>query len=170
MRRVLATAVAVFAVAGFLGGCSTTDPAAKPTPASKIETLPASLLPPRLVGLDVTVEDVSSTIERSRRAFVDQLSLYSLRTDDKLMATVQVSRANDPGEKNVQRFRDSVIGQIGSSQPRSMVVGGQTVYITTGTKQRIAFWFKERFLFVLATRDEFTQRRTLLRELLAVEP
>ena len=170
MRRALAAAAAAVALATPLGACAATDPAAEPTPVAKIRTLPPSLLPATMVGLQVKAEDVTETVKRSRRAFVDQLSLYSLRADDKLMATVQVSRSNDPGEENIQRFRNSVIGQIGSSQPRSMVVGGRTVYITTGTKQRIAFWFKGRYLFVLATRDEFTQRRTLLRELLAIEP
>lgn len=168
MRR-LATAVLAAAVLG-AAGCSETDPAATPTPVSKITTMRPDLLPGTLAGLTVASEDVTDTIKRSRRAFVDRLSLYSLREGDRLMATVQVSRSNDPGAANVQRFRDSVIGQIGSSRPRPMVVGGRTVHVTTGTKQRIAFWFEGRYLFVLATRDEFKHRRTLLRELLAVEP
>jgi len=44
------------------------------------------------------------------------------------------------------------------------------VWATTGTKQQLFVWFRERHLMVLAVRSDFTQPRTLLREALEIEP
>jgi hypothetical protein len=166
VRRLLAACGALLMLVGSACGGGAT---ASSTPSGKIKQIDPGLIPAEVVGLKVAPEDVSSTVKKSHRAFVEALTIYSMREGDKLMATLQVTRANDPGAKNLKRFRDAVIGQIGSSQPRTMVVQGRNVYVSTGTKQRIAFWFEGRYLFVLATRDEFKFRRTLLREMLAVK-
>ena len=42
--------------------------------------------------------------------------------------------------------------------------------ITTGTKQSIAMWFKGRYLFVLSTRADYDEPRTLLRKALEITP
>ena len=46
----------------------------------------------------------------------------------------------------------------------------RTVYLTTGTKQSIGVWFKDRYLFVLATRADYDEPRTLLRKALEIKP
>ena len=57
-----------------------------------------------------------------------------------------------------------------SSAPRTERLGTDTVYLTTGTKQSIAVWFKDRYLFVLATRADYDEPRTLLRKALEIQP
>ena len=58
------------------------------------------------------------------------------------------------------------------SPPILLIVrlGASTVYLTTGTKQSIAVWFKGRYLFVLATRADYDEPRTLLRKALEIQP
>jgi hypothetical protein len=104
------------------------------------------------------------------KAFVDSLALYSLRHNDLVMATLQVSRFNDGADIGAEKFRQTVVNQIGSSAPRTVRLGGETVYLTTGTKQSIGVWFKGRYLFVLATRGDYDEPRTLLRRALEIQP
>jgi hypothetical protein len=86
------------------------------------------------------------------------------------MATLQVSRFNDGADVDSDKFRRTVVNQIGSTAPRTVRLGDQTVYLTTGTKQSIGVWFKGRYLFVLASRADFDEPRTLLRKALEIEP
>ena len=62
-----------------------------------------------------------------------------------------------------------MVQQIGSTVPRIFRMGDRTVYVTTGRRQSIAVWFEERHLFILATREEYDQPRTLLREALEIK-
>ena len=89
---------------------------------------------------------------------------------DLVMATLQVSRFNDGADVKADKFRQTVVNQIGSSAPRTVRLGGSTVYLTTGTKQSIGVWFKGRYLFVLATRADYDEPRTLLRKALEIKP
>ena len=71
-------------------------------------------------------------------AFIDALSLYSLRKNDLVQATLQVSRFNDGADVDADKFRQTVVNQIGGTAPRTVRLGSETVYLTTGTKQTIA--------------------------------
>jgi hypothetical protein len=153
-----------------LPGCGPSASTAQPTAPDDIEPVPPELLPAEVMGLEVKVEDITGALAKSKRAFADRAGLFSLRSRDLLMATFQVTRANDPGADNVARFRDSVVTQLGSSRPVPLLVGKDTVYVTTGTKQWVAFWFRDRWLLVLSVRDEYDQRRALLRRMLEVQP
>jgi hypothetical protein len=62
-----------------------------------------------------------------------------------------------------------VVNQIGATAPRPVRLGHDTVYLTTGTRQSVAVWFKGRYLFVLATRADYEQPRTLLRRALEIQ-
>jgi hypothetical protein len=161
---------AVAAAALALAGCTRSDASVAPTPGKAVKALDIPNLPPDLVGLKIAKEDVSEDLGKVPKAFVDSLSLYSLRHNDLVQATLQVSRFNDGADVKAEKFRQTVVNQIGSSAPRTLRLGGETVYLTTGTKQSIGVWFKDRYLFVLATRADYDEPRTLLRKALEIKP
>jgi len=161
---------AVVAAALALAGCARSDASAEPTPGKAVKTLEIPNLPPDLLGLAIAREDVSEDLAKVPSAFIDALSLYSLRHNDLVQATLQVSRFNDGADVEADKFRQTVVNQIGSSAPRTVRLGGSTVYLTTGTKQSIGVWFKGRYLFVLATRADYDEPRTLLRKALEIQP
>ena len=161
---------AVLAAAVALAGCARSDASVEPTPGKAVKTLDIPNLPPDLVGLTIAKEDVADDLAKVPKAFVDSLSLYSLRHNDLVMATLQVSRFNDGADVKAEKFRQTVVNQIGSTAPRTVRLGGETVYLTTGTKQSIGVWFKDRYLFVLATRADYDEPRTLLRKALEIQP
>jgi hypothetical protein len=161
---------AVLAAAVALAGCARSDASVAPTPGKAITALEIANLPADLLGLKLGPEDVSEDLAKVPSAFIESLSLYSLRKDDLVMATLQVSRFNDGADVDEDKFRQTVVNQIGSTQPRTVRLGGETVYLTTGTKQSIGVWFKDRHLFVLATRADYDEPRTLLRKALELKP
>ncbi len=162
---------AVMAAAVALAGCARSDAApVKPTPGQAVKALELPNLPAELLGLKIAPEDVADDLTKVPAAFVDAMSLYSLRDNDLVMATLQVSRFNDGADVKAEKFRETVINQIGSTAPRTVPLGGDTVYLTTGTKQSIGVWFKDRYLFVLATRGDYDEPRTLLRKALEIKP
>jgi hypothetical protein len=160
-------------VAVLFGGvaCGSSDEAlAEATPAKQIKQLDASLVPSEILGLPVTQEDQTVTLAGVERSYVDAIGLYSLRNDDLLQATLQISRFNDNADHRDGGFKSSLLAQIGGSRPKAVRMGRDTVYLTIGTRQRIAIWFRDEYLFILSTRDEFTQPRSLLREALEIQP
>jgi hypothetical protein len=169
-RPRLRTVGAVVAAALALAGCSRSDASVRPTPGKAVKALDIPNLPPDLLGLKLAPENVSDDLAKVPAAFVDALSLYSLRHNDLVMATLQVSRFNAGADVKAEKFRQTVVNQIGSSAPRTVRLGSDTVYLTTGTKQSMAVWFKDRYLFVLATRGDYDEPRTLLRKALEIKP
>ena len=161
---------AVVAATLALAGCARSDASVAPTPGKAVKALEIPNLPADLLGLKLAKEDVSQDLAKVPKAFVDSLALYSLRHNDLVMATLQVSRFNDGADIGAEKFRQTVVNQIGSSAPRTVRLGGETVYLTTGTKQSIGVWFKGRYLFVLATRGDYDEPRTLLRKALEIQP
>ena len=139
------------------------EDAAAPT---KIEVLPNDLLPASMAGLRVEAEDIEGTVKGAKRqSYLESAGLYSFRTDDDLLqATLQVSRFDDEARYKDQDFRQSVLQQIGSTVPRAFRMSDQTVYLSTGRRQNVVIWFKDKYLFVLSSREEFGRPRTLLRE------
>ena len=162
---------AVVAAAVALAGCARSDAqSVKPTPGKAVKALEIPNLPADLVGLKLAPENVSDDLGKVPAAFIDALSLYSLRHNDLVMATLQVSRFSDGADVTSDKFRQTVVNQIGSTAPRTVRLGRETVYLTTGTKQSIGVWFKGRYLFVLATRADYDEPRTLLRKALEIQP
>jgi hypothetical protein len=153
-----------------LAGCARSDASVAPTPGPAVKALEIPNLPSDLVGLKLAREDVADDLAKVPKAFIDSLSLYSLRHNELVQATLQVSRFNDGADVGAEKFRQTVVNQIGSSAPRTVRLGGETVYLTTGTKQSIGVWFKGRYLFVLATRGDYDEPRTLLRKALEITP
>jgi hypothetical protein len=161
---------AVVAAALALAGCARSDASVEPTPGEQVKALEIAGLPADLLGLKIAPEDVGEDLAKVPAAFIDGLSLFSLRKDDLVMATLQVSRFNDGADHASEKFRQTVVNQIGSSAPRTVRLGPHTVFLTTGTKQSIGVWFKGRHLFVLASRADYDEPRTLLRKALEIEP
>jgi hypothetical protein len=167
----LRTFGAVLAAALALAGCARSDAApVKPTPGQAVKAVELPNLPADLLGLKLAPEDVTEDVAKVPATFIDSLSLYSLRHNDLVMATLQVSRFTDGADVKAEKFRETVVNQIGSTTPRKVRLGGETVYLTTGTKQTIGVWFKDRYLFVLATRADYDEPRTLLRRALEIKP
>lgn len=153
-----------------LSACGESGAAVAPVEGSQVEVLELDSLPAEVLGLAVEVEDVAGPVAEVESTFIDALGLWSLRSDELVQATLQVSRFSDGARYQVEEFRQAVVNQIGSVRPRTFRLGERTVYLTTGTKQSIAVWFKGRHLFVLASRADYDQPRTLLREILEIEP
>src|SRR5438067_796544 len=83
-----------------LAGCTRSDASVAPTPGKAVKALALANLPPDLLGLKLAQEDVSDDLAKVPKAFIDALSLYSLRHNDLVMATLQVSRFNDGADVN----------------------------------------------------------------------
>ena len=166
MRRSPRLLVAVLATFVAVAGASCGGDGAEE--ASRVEQLETDI-PDRVLDLTVKPESIASA-QATERPYVDAVALYSLRREELLQATLQVSRFTDGAEPESARFRGSVINQIGSSVPKAFRMGGNTVWLTTGRRQALAVWFRDDHLFILSTRDEYGQPRRLLRQLLAVQP
>ena len=172
-HRLAAGLLAMFAAATSVGACGGEDDSAFADQAlegTEIKAVEGDLLPSEFLGLAVAEEDVSGALASTKRSYVEATSLYSLRTGDLLQATLQVSRFTPKAEYATPRFRSSLLNQIGANRPRAVRVGDDTVYLTTGTKQQLAVWFRGRYMLILATREDYPTPRTLIREALEVEP
>lgn len=165
-RRVAGCVVAVAALAASACG----NERVSGTAGDRIVQLPADAVPSELLGLPIAQEDMTETVSRSQDAFVESVGLYSMRRDELLQATLQVSRFRENAPVDEAGFRSSLVSQIGGTRVQPYRMGEDTVYRTTGRKQVISLWFKGRHLFVLSVRDTFETPRSLLREALAIEP
>ena len=170
--RVASLAIIVLlAAAGACGGSGGSASKNQGTGAKQIKTLQPNLVPDGIEGLKVAQQDVSDAVQRSRQAYVDAFSLYGMRTpDDLLEATLEVTRFNPDAAYKTEQFRQSVVGQIGSSKALPVRMANTTVYQTTGKQQEISVWFQDRYLFVLSVRSDFAQPRALLRQMVGVKP
>jgi hypothetical protein len=168
--RVLVSSAALL-VAALLGGAcgGGTNAEAEATSAKDIEQLPEDLLPSEILGLQVQREDMAGTLQGAQRSYVQSVGLYSLRKDDLLQATIQVSEFNNNARVDDSDFRRSLLAQVGGSVPKQVVLGGESIWLTTGTKQTLAVFFRQRLMFVVAVRDDYGQPRTLVREALDLE-
>ena len=154
---------------GMLGaGCASEDKA-EATTASKVKPLDASFVPAELLGFKLDPEKTAG-LDEVDRSYIEAVRLFSLRDGDQLVATLQVGRFVEGVEWAKRSFQRSVLNQIGASTPNPIRLGEDTVFVTAGVKQRLAVWFRDGYLFILGTRDEFDKPRTLLREALEVQP
>lgn len=163
-------AALILALVLMAGACGDDGAESAGTKQSEIKALPADLLPSAILGLAVTSEPTKEVLGGRDRTYLDGIGLYSLRSDDLVQATLQVSKFNDDADYKSAGFRATIVAQVGSAKSRPARLGERTVYLTTGTRQRITLWFQDRYLFILAVRDEFDRPRTLLRKALEIDP
>lgn len=166
LRRGFGALLVAVALGSTLAGCAQSS--AKAVKGEQIEVLDASILPAEVQGLTVAVEEATA-VQGAKSAFVDAVGLYSLRSDDLLQATLQVSRFTEDAKLD-NAFKRGVVQQVGSTTPQATRMSDKTVYLTTGKRQSVAVWFNDRYLFILGTREEYPTPRSLLRELLEVKP
>lgn len=167
----LRLAAAALAAVVVLGACGQPDRSAEATPADKIEELDPTFVPDEMNDLVVRAENQSELLKQARLSYIDGIGLLSLRDREELLqATLQVSRFNENARVDDPGFRQQVVAQIGGTRPRATRLGNDTVWLTTGTKQRLAAWFRDRYLFILGVRDEYPQPRTLIRQALEIRP
>lgn len=159
MRRAAAAVLAVTAVAG---GAACGDDGTNAAAAKKIEALGAEVMPAEMYGLRVTTED-TAVVKNTEDPFVEAVGLYGLRDGELLQATLQVSRFTPKADLKSGRFRNQIVQQIGSSEPKPFRMGENTVYLTTGLRQSIAVWFRGRTMMVLSSRQDYDEPRALLR-------
>jgi hypothetical protein len=133
-----------------------------------IQQLSADVLPSKLLGLNVELEDVAARVEGVERSYIESTGLFSLRDGDELKATLQISTFNDEAKID-RKFRLAVVDQIGATKPRSFRMGDDTVYLTSSKRQGVAIFFRPRSFVVLSTLDTFDQGRSLLREILELD-
>ena len=162
--RLLATAVGIFVAAT---ACSSSSHAAKGVLGKNVKPVAISL-PTSLLGLTIAPEDVSKAIGAAGAGYVDQTSEYSFRRKDVLEATLQVIHFIPDAKYRTSKFRRSLIAGIGGTIAKDVRLGPDTVALTSGNQQRISVWFRGPYLFILATRNDFDQPRTLLRQVLAL--
>lgn len=138
------------------------------TGGKQVETAGVAL-PSQILGLVVKPEDVSKLLKEAKRPFVDSVGLFSLRENDLVRATLQVSRFNFLASPKSPEFRSSIIDQLGSRRPERVRVGETLVYVTFGNEQHIFAWFEGRGFFILTAHQNYEFPRTLLRRLLELK-
>ena len=123
-------------------------------------------LPSQLLGLQVKPEDVSKQFDKTKRAYVSNVGLFSLREKDLVRATLEVGRFNSLARPQDPGFRARIINRLGTTKPETLLVGTTSVYATSGTDQNIYAWFEGRGFYVLTTHREYEFPRTLLRRII----
>lgn len=126
-------------------------------------TAPRIQIPDQILGLKVAPEDVSEQVQEVERPYLDAVAMFSLREEDLLRATLQVSRFNRLGRPQSHSFRRQVTAQMGGSVTEELRVEDTVVYTTTGAQQKVYAWIEERGFFVLSVHEDFEFPRTLLR-------
>lgn len=143
------------------------------SPGGKASAAPGPVsvaVPTQILGLRVTQEDVAGQlIPFKNRSYLDTFGLFSLREGDLLRGTLQMGRFGQFAVEEDDTFRRQIIGLIGTSSPREIQVGDETVWSSTGTQQSVFAWFEGKGFFVLTVHKEFPFELTLLRKLMSLE-
>lgn len=163
--RTAAAAACLLLVA--LGACGGDDQSEQVSAAASPAEVEAAgvRLPNVLLGLEVRVEDVSKQFQETKRPWIDNLGLFSLRENDLVRATLQVSRFNRAADPGSKEFRSAIIDNLGTVRPQEMRIGNTSAFLTTGNDQSIFVWFEGRGFFVLTTHRDYEFPRLLLRRL-----
>lgn len=168
MTRPFSVLVAVVVLAVGAAGCG--ERAADVGQEGKaIKAIDAGVVPAQLLGLTVNQEPAEEYVADIDRSYLERFGLYSLRRGDVLEATLQLSKFGEDADYDKPEFRATVVGRIGKSNAQLLRMGDTEVYMTTGTKQQIAVWFRGPHMAVLSMRDQYPTPRTLLRQALAVK-
>jgi hypothetical protein len=149
-----------------VGACGNSTPTG--ITGAAIQPIAASKLPASMLGLEVHQEDVKNTVAQAKNTYVRAVSLFSLRRSNLVVATLQVSLLSDKFRVKNQRQRSTLADKIGGARSQPFRLGGDTVYLTQGLRQRISVWFRGHYLFVLSSREDYDQPRTLLRQALDI--
>jgi len=162
VRRVVTVVVAACLVAA--GACSDDiDQGAGNADPARLR------LPQQIAGLQVVREDIKSNLKGIDRPYVDTVAVFSLREDELLRASLQVSRFNAAARPEDRKFTDSIAATIGGASPEKFRVSDKDVFTTAASDQVVFTWFGGDGMFVLAVQQDFEFPRTLLRRVLNSE-
>lgn len=153
-----------------VGACGGKDAATKAADARVIVALKDSPVPPTLHGLRVKEEDIKETLDGVKRPYLEATTLYSLRAGEALQATLQVGRFTGEARYRTTSFRRSLANRVGNGSAHDVRMGDQRLWLTSGDRQSIAVWFRGDYVFILSSREEYSQSRALLREALGITP
>ena len=167
MRRSVLLLLA--SAAGLLGACGG-NAAVERAEAREIAALDADRLPSELLGLQVKREDIAEVLDSTKRPYLDEAGLYSLREGETLQATLQVGHFADGVDHTLPEYREKLLTTVGGGSIRELRLGDRQVYLTTGDRQQVALWFEGAYLMVLSTREEYETPRSLLRAALELQP
>lgn len=165
--RLCALALAFAFLAGACGGGGAGD---EGRDGEKVAALAGTFIPAEVLGLNVTTENTKDYVDAVNRSYMDEFGLYAFRKGDLLQATLQVIKFTEDANYEDPKFRGQLVTQIGSSKAQPFRMDETEIQLTTGTKQQIGIWFKDRYMFVMSIRDEYLQPRTLLRTVLEYKP
>ena len=165
MRRVRWSLLALFAILIVSNtACKSSQQESGPVGPVSVE------VPSQILGLSVIQEDVTGQVlPFKNRSYLDTFGLFSMREGDLLRATLQMGRFGQAAEEGDDIFRRQIIGLMGTSTPREILVGDQTVWSSIGTQQSVFAWFNGRGFYVLTVHKEFPFELTLLRKLMSLE-
>ena len=165
MRALVVLALGPLLIA--LASCSATKAPAATDTTGQVTSVN---LPSEILGLHIVSENVQGTIKGVSGTYLQSLGLFSFREKSNLLrATLQVGVFNKLAPATLDRFRSSIIGQLGSSVPIQVRMGTRKIYVSTGTEQNIFTWFDDKAFYVLSVRSDFPFQRTLLRDLVAIQ-
>jgi hypothetical protein len=142
---------------------------ANAAPVRKLRPLKAPNVPTTMLGLTVSPESTKKA-EGERRPYLDGVGLYSLRKGPLLEATLQIGRFATDADYKSANFQGSVVAQIGTTTPQELRMSSSTVFLTSARNQTLAVWFRDRYFFILTTRDDYKTPRSLLRTALEIHP
>jgi hypothetical protein len=169
VRPILTRSFAAVLLAGALltVACSSDEPEAAGNVTARRS---AARLPEKILGLEVHEEKIGQNITDVQRTYLRSIGLFSFREGEELLrATLQVSEFNDVAPNERERFRDSVIGQLGTSVPVELRVGDDKLFLAAGGEQSIYAWFDELGFYALSVRSDYPFPRTMVRKLLNME-
>lgn len=158
-----AAVVAILATALALSACG--GASARGTNGNQIRDVSATV-PATALGLAVTREYIRPTLVKAVNTYVAAAGLYSMRRNDVVEATLQISEFNSRADEASAKFRRALVALIGGSTPEGVRVGNRTVYLTTGSKQQIYVWFAGHRFYVLLVRSDYETPRGLLRSVM----
>jgi outer membrane PBP1 activator LpoA protein len=164
----LLAAIGALALAATLTGCGGSSPTG--VAGAAVQPIEASKLPSTVLDLEVHQEDVKNTVAQAKNTYLEAASIFSLRRGNLVMATLQVSRLSDKFKATKTRQKAALADKIGGARSQPFRLGPDTVYLTKGIRQRISVWFRDKYLFVLSSRDDYDQQRGLLRQVLEIHP
>ena len=165
---VLALALVVAAPV-LLGACGDENAEIKAADARTVAVIEPAI-PTSLRNLTVQKEDIRTSLEGVKRPYFDGISFASLREGDKLQATLQIGRFAEGTRYRDASFRSSLLATINGGSAKQLRMGEERVYLASGDRQSIAVWFRDRYVFILSSREDYPYPRALLREALAVQP
>jgi hypothetical protein len=131
-------------------------------------------MPATLAGLadePIVVTPDSTEAERAHaahRTHLDAVALFSLAIHNEVAATLEVARFEPGPRYESERFRQSVLSQLGGT-PEALRLGDQLVWVTASGRTDAMVWFRDRVMFLLQTTNLLPRPYSTVRALLAVQ-